>query len=47
MRSHASYIVNIYMINTFVRGSLNSVIMQNGDTLPVSRQRKMALLSRL
>jgi len=47
VRSHASYIVNIYMTNTFVRGSLNSVIMQNGDTLPVSRQRKMALLSRL
>ena len=47
VRSHASYVVNIHMVNTFIKGTLNSVIMQNGDTLPVSRQRKMALLSRI
>lgn len=47
VRSHASYVVNIHMVNTFIKGTLNSVIMQNGNTLPVSRQRKMALLSRI
>lgn len=47
VRSHASYIINIYQISTFVKGNLSSVVMQNGVTLPVSRQRKGALLSKI
>ena len=44
-RTHQSYLVNLHFITKYIRGSGGQVVLQGGQTIPVSRARKDALLA--
>lgn len=46
-RTHASYLVNLSTVNTYVKGSVGRVVMRNGHTIPVAKSRKELFLSKL
>lgn len=46
-RIHKSYIVNLTEISEILHGDDQSVVLKNGKTLPVSRERKKILLQEL
>lgn len=46
-RTHASYLVNLSTVNTYIKGSVGRVIMRNGHTIPVAKSRKELFLSKI
>lgn len=44
LRIHKSYLINLGHIKRYLRGDGGNVVMDNGDSLPVSRQRKETLM---
>lgn len=46
-RPHASYLVNLTRVNSYVKGTYGRLEMRNGETIPVSRSRKELLLSKI
>ncbi len=47
LRIHQSYIVNINHIKRYNKGAGGTIVISNGDILPVSRAKKVELLERL
>lgn len=47
LRIHQSHLINLSHIQKYQKGSGGSVIMSNGDVLPVARNKKPMLLDRL
>ena len=39
-RCHRSYIVNVDLVNKYVKGSINHVVLKDGKIVPVARSRK-------
>lgn len=44
IRSHQSYLVNIFHVDKFSYGSSSRLILLSGKTIPVSRSKKSAIL---
>lgn len=44
-RIHKSYLVNLHEIEKYIRGDGGQLIMSNGDSLSVSKQRKVGFLN--
>lgn len=46
-RTHASYLVNLSTVNTYIKGGNSRIIMKNGDNIPVAKTRKELFLSKM
>lgn len=46
-RVHHSYVVNLFYMDRYIKGDGGDIIMSNGNSIPVSRNRKQEFLERI